>query len=204
MGRPFPAIKSRTANLRMLSAAILENQPFSSLPDLGASVEYRLSGNFRELELPEKKAWIFALSSNLQKVKLTDETQTKDVRKVAARLGRSFWQLVETINVTPYIDGAPAGMSHSPDVLWHGETLYVREGRIAKSYDALVSELARPFANESVTKAIKACIERDESFITEYMEEHFDLEDEIELVNGSLPQARWKPNKAGEKWVRGQ
>jgi hypothetical protein len=74
------------------------------------------------------------------------------------------------------VDGAPAGQPHSPDVLWHEESVFIRDGRLARSFEALVAELARPFVNEAVTEAIKACIERDDGFIAEYMEEHFTLE----------------------------
>lgn len=182
----FPVIKSRTANLQMLSAEACQRQPFSSLFDLGATIEYRLSETPRELSSPVEKAWIVALAQGLQRVKLADETQTQRLREIAARLGQSVWQPFITIGVTPYIDDAPAGLPHSPEVLWHEKTLFVREGRLAKSFDALVSELTRPFANESVTEAIKACIERDGSFITEYLEEHFDLEEVIEPVDAPV------------------
>jgi hypothetical protein len=175
-GDLFPAVKSRTANLQMLSAAVCEHQPFSSIPDLGASVDYRLTEIPQELPPPVSKSWLVALSNSLRRAKLSDEEQTERVHAVAVRLGHSVWQSFKTIGVTPYIDGTPAGAPHSPDVLWHEETVFVREGRLAKSFDVLVKELARPFASESVTNAINACIERNEDFITEYMEEHFDLE----------------------------
>jgi len=189
-GDLFPVVKSRTANLQMLSADICDRQPFSSLPDLGGSVEYRLTEPPRELWRPVEKPWLASLSHRLQRVKLADEAQTQRVRQVAARLGRSVWRPFTTIGVTPYVDGAPAGQPHSPDVLWHQETIFVREGRLAKSFDALVAELARPFASEAVTEAIKVCIERDEGFIAEYMEEHFTFEAEpapLPLVPKSPP-----------------
>lgn len=175
-GDLFPVIKSRTANMQMLTAQFCDRQPFSSLPDLGASIEYHLTEPPRDPCRPVEKPWLMVFSDEMQRVKFIDDGQTQRARHVAARLGRSVWRPFRTIAVTPYIDGTPAGEPHSPDALWYEETIFVREGRLAKSFDALVAELARPFENDAVTEAMKVCIERDERFITEYMEEHFTLE----------------------------
>lgn len=196
-GDLFPAVKSRTANLQMLSAEVCDRQPFSALPDLGARVEYRLAETPRELRPPVEKPWLSALARELQRVKLSDDAETERVRGVAVRLGRSRWQPFTTIGVTPYLDGTPAGQLHSPEVLWHEETLFVRDGRLAKSFDALVSELARPFANEPIAEAIKVCIERDERFIAEYMAEHFKLEAGLVIQ----PASAAKPAKPFEDGV---
>lgn len=185
-GDLFPNTKSRAANLQMLSAEVCRRQPFSSLPELAASIEYRLTNAPQELGNPINKSWIAALSRVLQLIKLTDETQMQQVREVANRLGRSVWQPFKTISVTPYIDGTPAGQPHSPEVLWLNDTIFVREGRLAKSFEALVSELSRPFAIDSVKEAMKACIERDSDFIKEYLQEHFDLEDEIVQITTAV------------------
>jgi len=177
----FPAIKAATANLQMLSAEVCDCQPFAALPDLGTVVEYRLTSRPGARGAPTQKPWLGALAHALMRVKLADAADTERVRRAAARLARSAWQpfdAQDSIQVTPYVDGAPAGQPHSPDVLWHERSIFVRNGRLARSFDALVTELARPFANEAVTEAIKACIERDEGFIAEYMEEHFTLEAE--------------------------
>lgn len=180
----FPAVKAATANLQMLSADVCDRQPFAALRDLGTVVEYRLTHRPGAMGQPWQKPWLAALARELARVKLADETQTQHVRETAARLARSVWQPFDahdSIQVTPYLEGAPAGQPHSPDVLWHEHSIFVRDGRLARSFDALVAELARPFANDAVTEALKACIERDDGFIAEYMEEHFTLEDEASL-----------------------
>jgi len=177
----FPAVKAATANLQMLSAEVCDQPPFASLPDLGTVIKYRLTNRPTVLDEPTRKPWLAALANALMRVKLADEADTERVRRAARRLARSVWQPFndyDSIQVTPYVDEAPAGQPHSPDVLWHEETIFVRDGRLAKSFDALVAELARPFTNGAVTEAIKACIERDKDFIADYMEEHFTLEDE--------------------------
>jgi hypothetical protein len=179
----FPAVKAKTANCQMLSAEVCDRQPFASLADLAASVEYRLTQRPVTSSDPMQKPWLSTLARTLMRIKLADAAQTQHVRRTAARLARSVYQPFDdhdSIQVTPYVDGAPAGEPHFPDVLWHDQSIFVRNGRLARSFAALVAELARPFANEEVTEAIKACIERDEDFIAEYMQEHFTLEDEAE------------------------
>jgi hypothetical protein len=206
----FPAVKAATANLQMLTADICNRQPFAALPDLGTAVEYRLTHLPGAMGEPAQKPWLAALAQALARVKLDDEPQTRHVRATAARLARSVWQPFDdrdSIQVTPYVDGAPAGQPHSPDVLWHDQSVFVRNGRLARSFDALVDELARPFANEKVTEAMKACIERAPDFIAEYMEEHFTLEAETALPpDGSEAttevgknEAEGKVGKEGEK-----
>jgi len=178
----FPAIKAATANLQMLSAEVCGHPTFASLPDLATGVEYRLTRRPDAPGEPTRKPWLAALARTLMRIKLADEAATQHVRGIAARLACSLWQPFDdhdSIQVTPYVANAPAGQPHSPDVLWHEDTVFVRDGKLAKWFNALVAELARPFANEDVTEAIKACIERDEGFIVDYMEEHFTLETEM-------------------------
>lgn len=180
----FPGVKAATANLQMLSADVCDRQQFAALSDLGTAIEYRLTQRPAATGEPMQKPWLVALAGALARVRLEDEAQTQHVRQTAARLARSAWLAFDdqdSIQVTPYLDDAPAGQPHSPDVLWYEQSIFVRDGRLAKSFNALVVELGRPFANEAVTEAIKACIERDEGFIAEYMGEHFTLDDETAL-----------------------
>ena len=191
-----PAIKAVTADLQMLSADVCDSEPFTSLRDLAASVEYRLTERPVSLGSDQKQEWLVALSGVLLRVTTTDEGDARRIRESAARLAHSSWQPFgdsESLRVTPYVDGAPAGQPQSPPVLWHGASIFVRDGRLAKSFDALVLELARPFAHQAVTEAIKACIQRDRGFIEEYVAEHFVLEaetqtrtvEEQQMVGGS-------------------
>jgi len=202
----FPAVKAATANLQMLSAEVCDQPPFASLPDLGTVVEYRLTDRPSALDEPTQQPWLAALAHALMRVKLADEADTERVRIAAVRLARSVWQPFDdydSIQVTPYVDEAPAGQPHSPDVLWYEETILVRDGRLARSFAALVAELARPFANGAVTEAIKACIERDEDFIADYMEEHFTLEDETGSLGGDsedkIDQDESQPDEEGDE-----
>jgi len=180
----FPAVKAASANLQMLDTETCDRQPFVTLLDLGTAVEYRLTRRPNASGDPVPPPWLVALSRLLLRAKVSDEAQTQRIREAAARLARSDWLLFDdqdSLQVTPYVNGAPAGQPHACDVLWHERSIFVRNGRLARSFDALVAELARPFANEKVTEAMKACIERAPDFITEYMEEHFTLEAETAL-----------------------
>jgi hypothetical protein len=184
----FPAVKAATANLQMLDTETCDRQPFITLLDLGTAVEYRLTRRPNASGDPEPPPWLVALSRLLLRARLSDEAQTQHIRQTAAELARSAWLLFDdqdSLQVTPYVNGAPAGHPHACDVLWHERSIFVRNGRLARSFDALVAELARPFANEKVTEAMKTCIARAPDFITEYVEEHFTLEAETALPDDS-------------------
>ncbi|RJP72901.1 MAG: hypothetical protein C4532_05115 [Candidatus Abyssobacteria bacterium SURF_17] len=202
-GDLFPAVKSRTANMQMLSAEICNRHPLSSLPDLSGNIEYRLPELPRNLGSPVEKTWLAAIARFLQRVNTGDEAETNRIREIASRMSQSVWQPFKTISVTPYIDGAPAGQPHSPDVLWHEKTIFVRDGRLARSFGALVNELSRPFANAAVSEAIKACIERDEDFITDYMEEHFELEEAVALAPSTTSTGQEQPEDDGNGEMEG-
>jgi hypothetical protein len=176
----FPRVRAQTADLSMLDADARNGKPFADLPEIEAAIEHRLTrppaGSGKTVEKP----WLLALSRALARVRLADEAQTQRVREAAARLGRSVWQPFRADDppeVTPYLDGVPAGPPQSRDVLWYGQQLFVRDGSVARSFDALAAELAAPFASTTeVADAIRACIERSPDFIAEYMEQHFEFD----------------------------
>jgi len=172
----FPAVKARTANLQMLRDEVCDRLPFSALPDLGKSIEYRLTKPPRNMNDPVKKSWAVAFARGLLRARFDDEAQTNHVHEVAIRLEHSFWQSGGTINVAPYIDGTPAGAPYSPEVFWHEQTIYVPDMQLARSFSALVSELGAPFRNDKIAEAMKACIERDPDFIAAYMAQHFEMD----------------------------
>lgn len=174
-GDLFPAIKQRTADFQMLSADACDQSSFSTLSDLGASIEFRLTEKQHNLPAAEKRPWLLALGQGLSRISSVDEDQQATVCEAGRRLAQTLWQPFQIIRVTPYIDGTPAGQPHSPDVLWHDTALFVRDGKLAKIFDRIASELARPFANAKIAEAIKACIERTAGFVEEYLEENFEL-----------------------------
>jgi len=179
----FPHIKERTADVQMLSVDILNDQPFASLPDLGEAIEYRLT------PIPDHmfggatdKPWLACLARMLSRIKTGDVEERQRIRSGAERLERSSWLTLNdhaAIQVTPYIEQTPAGRPLSPLVLWKDTTIFVKDGGSARSFKEVVAELARPFANREIGEAIKACYERDDAFIEDYMSQNFDLDMEI-------------------------
>jgi len=202
--RLFLTVKAVTADLQMLSSAAVAAPPFAPLRDLADCLEYRFSRGPRSGATRIDKPWLAALSCALATVQTGDAESTRRVRAAANRLSRSVWYSFDKndlVEVTPYVDGVPAGQPETRDVLWFDTSIFVRDGGLAKSFDALVDELARPFQSNEVTEAIKACVERDEAFVGEYVHAHFTLESETRPERGSggeQPENEvWRPAVGG-------
>jgi hypothetical protein len=90
---------------------------------------------------------------------------------------KTAWQPFRLLRVTPYIDGTPAGQAFEPNALWHDHTFYVRDDQLVKLFNAVVDELGRPFGLPHITESIRSCVERDPSFVDEYLESNFTLEE---------------------------
>ncbi len=177
----FPGVRAKTANFQMLSKEVCKRPPFNSLSDLGAVLEYRLTEAPRAVGTLEQEPWLLALAHALTRAKLADESETKHVRTTAARLERSGIQRVDAaaeVRATPYVENEPAGQAQPRQVLWHDDRIFIKGRSLANVFEAVVTELARPFGNDKVTQAIRACSGREAHFVTEYMEAHFDLEEE--------------------------
>ncbi len=174
----FPTFKARTADMRMLSAETCSQPPFVVLKDLGAAVEHRLIEDEVCFAPPLRKPWLQAMAEGLRRAIFDHDDETNRVREVATRLLRTVWQPCDRLRVLPYIDGTPAGEPFSPDVVWHEYRLYVKDRPLPKVFNAIVTELSRPFSAPQIADAFKACAERDPSFIAEYLAANFDLEDQ--------------------------
>lgn len=184
----FPGVRARIADLRMVPPEVCERHPsFVEIPELDSVLEYRLTYRPREPRDLGQKSWVVALGDRLRRVRLESDAQTQHVRRVAERLARAAWYSFEDSDgpeVTPYLQGAPAGPAVSPNVLWNDDEIFVKGGKMARFFEDLVAELARPFQHWAIMEAIKVCGERDEDFIAEYMEEHFALDDETAPIGG--------------------
>ena len=75
----------------------------------------------------------------------------------------------------PYIGGTPAGIPRPIEVLWRDDILYVQSGSPAKVARLVPQEIARAFNHQDITDAIKLCYERPPGFISEYLEDNFNL-----------------------------
>jgi hypothetical protein len=180
-GELFPAIKGATANLQMVSVDAAQLPPFVAIRNLGDAVEFRVT---RFMEAPRtggSKEWLAALALGLCRVKFSNEEETRRIRTVAQRLHQTQWSTFAHLDVTPYVEGAPAGEPFTPKVLWQEAKLYVAGQSIVRLYKDLADELTRPFDHKQVADAIAACIDRTPEFVAEYLEAHFELDTQPEL-----------------------
>lgn len=143
--------------------------------------------------------WLRPLADGLCRVKLSDGAATAKVREVARRLLNTTWQTVSRLEVTPYIDGTPAGEPLMPKVLWSGSTLYLADQSTVRLLRELKEELTRPFGESEVMEAVADCIDRDEEFVREYLAANFELEAQAEL-----PPQEEKPDGKEEKSENGR
>jgi hypothetical protein len=189
----FPGVRTQTADLRMLAVDVCSRPPFSELKNLGEVIENRITGRQDSQPSPIARPWLVALAQGLQRVRFPDENLTAQVRSAAARLAQTTWQPFQLLKVTPYIAGTPAGQPFTPEVLWHGHTLHVKDAKLVKLFNAVVYELATPFGAPAVTEAIRSCVERDAAFVEEYLEDNFTLEEfaaQAEAAQGGTPGAK--------------
>jgi hypothetical protein len=183
-----PNIKRATANLQMLGDEIAGLEPFAALRNLAESVTFQVTGCEGNDPAPTPE-WLEELASGLCRVRVGSEDETQRIRIVAQRLRRSHWQRFTRIEVTPYVDGDPAGELNAPSSFWSGDQLYAANLPIARLHKDLADELSRPFAHNAIATAIGACIDRDRDFVREYLAAGFTL-DLIDLDAPRPPATR--------------
>lgn len=176
-GELAPFIKKRTANLQMITADALLLPPFSELRDLNDTVDLRVTKSAddrsRNAVVPE---WLRQIAIHVSRIKLPNEAETLRLRGVAQRLARTAWRPVSQLEVTPYIDGTPAGESSRPKAFWSGTELCVSALSPARLHKEIVDELSRAFAHSALTVAISACVDRTAEFVREYLSSEFEID----------------------------
>jgi len=176
--------KRAAADLRMLHGEVAEEAPFTVTRPLAEVITMQvtnvqtISGRARRME------WLQPLADGLCRVKLRDEAATAKVREVARRLLNTTWQTVSRLEVTPYIDGTPAGEPLMPKVLWADTKLYLVDAATVRLMRDLKEELTRPFGVAEVMEAVADCIDRDAEFVREYLAANFELDAQAELPPG--------------------
>lgn len=176
--------KRAAADLRMLHGEVAEETPFTVTQPLADAITMHvtsvqtIAGGARRME------WLQPLADGLCRVKLRDEAVTAKVREVARRLLNTTWQTVSLLEVTPYIDGTPAGEPLMPKVLWSGTNLYMVDLSTVRLMRELKEELTRPFGVSEIMEAVADCIDREAEFVREYLMATFELDAQADL---SLP-----------------
>ena len=200
-GELFPSIKCATANLQMLSVEIAQMAPFVDIRNLGEAVEFRVTRFIESARASGSREWLTKLADGMCRVKFSNDEETCRVRRVAQRLCQTTWSTFVQLDVTPYVEGAPAGEPFTPKVLWQDAKLYVAGQSTVRLYKDLAEELARPFDHKQVADAIAACIDRTPEFVAEYFEAHFELDAQAELpvqLADALSESQPAPDKSPE------
>jgi hypothetical protein len=172
----FPGIQAKTADLRNLSETDYSRPYFIALPDIGQHLELRLTEKVPATDNVSNKTWLNELGKCLSRVVIHDDAAKEaTIRTEANRLAKSTWRPMRSLQVTPYLDGEPAGQAFDADVIWADLDLFVKDQSLVTVYKSLVDELSRPFGLQAITDAIRACADRNDQFIDGYVNHHFDL-----------------------------
>ena len=188
-GELFPAIKCATANLQMLSVEIAQLPPFVAIRNLGEAVEFRVTQFVEAPRTGGSREWLASIGVRIVPREVFQRRGNPPLRTVAQRLHQTVWSTFAHLDVTPYVEGAPAGEPFTPKVLWQDAKLYVAAQSTVRLYKDLADELARPFDHKQIADAINACIDRTPEFVAEYLEAHFELDAQPELPAQSTESA---------------
>ncbi len=191
-----PWVKGKTAYFLGLRVEIVQTAPFASIPLLAANVEERFHRKATDTDRPEQRGWLKRLGLELRRIKLADKEETDRIRELAGKLAETQWRTARDLEIIPYIEGKPAGTPRRVDAFWSEGVLYAEDKPLARLARVVSRELDRSFRNPEVTDAIKLCFERPESFVTEYMEEHFTLVPHREVAAKPLEDVKEASNVA--------
>ena len=168
-------VKQATADLQRVSTEITDAPPFATVPRLADSIEERLNMASLPSGTPERKAWLTQLGLELRRVQLDDDVETAWIASLAARLEQTVWVEGPELELIPYIGGTPAGTPRRADAVWADCTLHVVRRPAARLARVVSQELGRTFRRQDIADAIKLCFDRSPDFVTDYMEENFNL-----------------------------
>lgn len=169
-------VKQKTADFQRLPAETTETLPFGNLPRLAGCIEERLQQDLLFSGSPEKQAWLTRLGAELCRIELDGSGDAQRIRAYAEDLSCTAWRTTPTLEIIPYIDGAPAGTPKRAEVVWLDRVLYVEQLPRAKLARLVPERLGKVFGRPDVTAALNYCFGRSIDEVTEYLEENFKLE----------------------------
>lgn len=169
-------VKQQTADCRPLSTGVIETPPFSDLEPLARRIEERLDGSHNGSNLPsEREPWLVRVGEELSRVEFEDTALTERVRELARRLAGMVWRRATSLEITPYIDGVPAGEPQRAHAVWLEDALYVEALPKARLAQVVPEVLAKSFDKPEITAALNYCFERSPAEVSEYMTQNFNL-----------------------------
>jgi hypothetical protein len=167
-------VKRKTADFRQLSAEMVRNPPFSSLPALSDLVEERFNQPPLFPGLEDRRAWLTAFGTQLARIELADPAETDRVRSVATAIAGTSWVAAPKLEVIPYLDGVPAGTARLTDILWLDGKLFVSPMSKAKLAKRVPEEIGKSLSAD-IRAALAYAFERSPEEIKDYVEENFTL-----------------------------
>jgi hypothetical protein len=167
-------VKRKTADLQRLSGETVRDLPFAGLAPLSDKIEERFNQPSFPAGLEEKRAWLTAFGTQLQRIEFGDPDETQRVRAVAAELANTDWVTAPRLEVIPYLDGTPAGTARLADILWREGTLFVTPLSKAKLAKRVPEEIGKSLTPD-IRSALAYAFERSAEDIRAYLEENFTL-----------------------------
>ena len=180
----YPNIKDKTAVFDMLSPGLSQLRPFSELRRLSDVIDERLTKQSQTVSDPYESTWMNTLGRCLERIDLKDSEETSRIRTLGTLLAKTRKHRVGVLETHPLIDGEPVGSANSMEALWKDDMLLVVSLSLSKEAKLVPDELARVLANEEIASAVRTCFDRESGFISEYMEENFNLILVREAVEG--------------------
>jgi hypothetical protein len=167
-------VKRKTADLQRLSGETVRELPFSGL----AALSDKIQESFNQPSFPagfeDKRPWLAAFGTQLQRIELGDPDETERVRAIAVELANTDWVTAPRLEVLPYLDGTPAGTARLADLIWRERTLFLTPLTKAKLAKRVPEEIGKSLAPD-VRSALAYAFERSAEDIRAYLEENFTL-----------------------------
>ena len=187
-------VKRQTADLQRLSGETVREHPFAALAPLSEQIEERFNQPSFPAGFEDKRVWLTAFGTQLQRIELGDPDETERVRAVAADLANTDWVTAPRLEVIPYLDGVPAGTARLADIVWRDSTLFVTPLTKAKLAKRVPEEIGKSLTAD-IRSALAYAFERSPEDIRAYLEENFTLGPEreetvpvIEVEGAAPPQ----------------
>jgi hypothetical protein len=172
-----PGVRQSVADLRPVATHLLQLSPFAGLMELADALETRITHFVPGGQEQLNPRWLELLADSFRRIKNADADKQGRMRAAGERLMRTRLQVAHELEVTPYLDKAPAGSASPAKVAWIDRELYVLDDSAGRMHRPLVEELSRPFGSDDIGKAFDSCAGRDADFIADYVGEHFALDD---------------------------
>lgn len=174
-------VKRKTADFQRLPAEIVRTPPFSSLLALSDLVEERFNQPPLFPGLEDRRAWLIAFGTQLERIELGDPAETERVRAIAAEIATTTWVTAPKLEVIPYLGGVPAGTARLTDILWLDGKLFVSPLSKAKLAKRAPEEIGKNLGSD-IRAALAYAFERSPEDIKAYLEENFSLGPEREAA----------------------